>query len=435
MAYKPYIIRPLEHGLDTSYPGLHLPAEYAQWPAVNFRVIQGSLRRRLGYVLDRNLTEDNGMVHHIVLYTDNVTGSRYTIFLTDYEAIRRERASGKTWSYITDSYTTGSITSITGTPKVNVLGSGTTFTACAAGDYFVMTADLTADEEPQTVWRKIKTVTDATHIILEDSYGGATGSGNYIIRRPYTVPSNERWTWCVVKNNFIFTNGNVNVQAWSGSGYAADINATYASKARYCAGFANRLFLADLDVSGSRSMYTVRWSAENDPTIFDSGANPTAGEADLLQSSDFITGLKTVGTNLVVFRTDSLVLGTQTGVSTKPVSLAMTIPGIGCVAPHSVVEAEGTAFWVGRNDVWKLEAGNPVPIGKAIKDKLYDQFFITPSEITKTYGFADTLRNEIMWFVRDLTGVQWILVFNYKYGSWYAHRWTTDMAAGGKGEI
>ena len=81
-----------------------------------------------------------------------------------------------------DDYTTGTLAITTG--SANVTGSGTTFAADMVGRYLRLTADAT-----DRLWYRIKTVTDATHIVLENVYEGSTISGGaYTIAEMPALP-------------------------------------------------------------------------------------------------------------------------------------------------------------------------------------------------------------------------------------------------------
>ena len=58
MAYRPYIIRPVEHGLNLDAPSMSQHFAFAGWPAQNFKIMKRSFRKRNGYVEDRNLGDD-----------------------------------------------------------------------------------------------------------------------------------------------------------------------------------------------------------------------------------------------------------------------------------------------------------------------------------------------------------------------------------------
>ncbi|GAF99452.1 unnamed protein product, partial [marine sediment metagenome] len=274
---------------------------YAAWPAQNFKILQRSLQKRYGYAGFRDIGEE---VQAIIYYT-SITGANSTVYLGRTNACKYE--SGGTFSYVTKKYSTGTISSITDDAVEG--GSSPDWDSTdgpAQGDYFIVNADLTAASEIDEHWQEIETITDDDSIILYDHYRGASSSGAYTIRQVYTVPENERWSWCIFDDNLVIVNGDCYPQYWIGSGNFINCNTTLATKARYCIEYADRLFLADMYIGGNRAPFTVMWSKNSDLTDWD---DSTAGSADLEDTEDIITGLGKVGADLIVYKTDSIVVG------------------------------------------------------------------------------------------------------------------------------
>ena len=157
-----------------------------------------------------------------------------------------------------------------------------------SGNYAI-TIEVTAAASPPT-------------ITLDASYTGTTGTWTGsektgYVRQVYTTPSNERWQVAVVDDKFCFTNGIVNVQYWAGSGYAAALDSTYATRAKYCIEYGNRLCLANLYVGGTASPWTLRSSANGDPTKW-STEDTSAVDYEFIETDDVISGLGKVGASV-----------------------------------------------------------------------------------------------------------------------------------------
>lgn len=166
MAYDKYLIRPLKDGLIQDIPSLYSSPTALEWPAKNFRTYQNSVKKRQGYLEDRNL--GSGVSIQAIAVFQLSTGGRSTIYLTNTNACKRQ-GSG-TWSYITETYTTGSVSSIIGTA---VIGSSTLWSAnAAAGDFFILDSDHSSSDEPDSNWAKIESVGGNTTITLVDTYYG-----------------------------------------------------------------------------------------------------------------------------------------------------------------------------------------------------------------------------------------------------------------------
>lgn len=245
----------------------------------------------------------------------------------------------------------------------------------------------------------------------------------------YALPANERWSWAIVDDKFCFTNGNVKMKYWAGAGKAASLAADDVINARYCCEFANRLFVADTQISGLRCPRTVKWSKEGDPTDW---IDSTAGENDFLETDDIITGLGRVGTYLVVYKRDSIVVGSRSGVSTAPVRYSSPKKGIGLVAPWSLVEFLGTNAFLGRDDFYILNGDTPSSIGGPIRDKFLAE--VGETEIERVFGYANYNANEVYWAANTNTG-QRVYVWNYKTNQWTINEYPQAITGFGRGEV
>ena len=428
-----YVISPLEHGMASEFPSLHIPGTWSP-DMLNTKVEQHSLKKRWGYVEDRNLGS-GVQVYNIAIYQKS-DGTRCTIFLTNTDAAKREPASGKTFSYITDTYTTpGTISDITADV---VTGSSTTWSddAILAGDKFILDDDHTSDEEPDTHWATVESVDTNTQITLTASYTGTTGpfdpAKSYKIRRQYSVPANERWAYAVVDDQFCFTNGNTKVKTWSGANYATSLSATYADSARYCMEYANRLFIADSinESTAARDPYMIRWSKEGDPTNF---TDSTAGTAWLIDTEDYISGLGKAGPNLYVYKQDAICIFNRTGSATAPITQTGQRRGIGCIAPYSIVEVLGTNVFLGRDDFYIMDGDMPTSIGMdSMRYKIFD--IVDETEIQHVWGFANVLEKEVLWIANTTNG-KYAFVWSYQTKEWVIYGYGHDIVGAGKGAV
>jgi hypothetical protein len=411
-----------------SAPSLNQDLGHADWPAQNFKIDQKSIKKRYGYIEDRDL----GVEVQDIIYYKQSDGDVYTLYLTPKDIMRRETSSSaSTWSYRTIEHTGGTVSSIT---VDAVEGSSTDWvdatdlTAPEVGDYFCMDDDISTGREPNPEWAEIETITDDDSIVLVDAYTGATSSGNYTIRKQYAVPDGERWSWAAVNDNIYFGNGGDYVQVYTGVDMCTNLDTTNAVQARYLIEYANRLVLADY--GATREATSVKWSKEGDPSDW---TDDTAGSNTFLQSDDYITGLGKVGGSLVVYQRDALIFGQRTGISTAPISFPRTKRGVGCIAPYSIVDVRGTNVFFGRDDVYIIEGESPYPIGDKIRDKLFS--VATPPELEKAFGYNNTLQSEVRWFVTDINDRRLCFVWNYKLNEWYYFNYAHAMSSGGKGGV
>lgn len=518
MPYHKYMIYPIEHALSTEAPNLHIPFAFASWGTKNGMIDQKSWKKRWGYnTADRTLTDHTP--YNVILYQLK-GGTRNTMYLTASDLIKRETASGKTWSYKTDITTYTTVEDITN--KVVTLSAGAPETDLVAdGDYFILSDDFTAAEEPHRVlsydvgakgtgdtpdvgdtvtggtsgatgkikvlpaadsgtwaggdaagdiimttvkgvfvdnealaftdgetavangtgtatWASIASSSDANKTItLDANYPGTTGAFGTdktgYVRHIYTMPANHRWSWCIIDDKLVFTNGNTIVQYWDGSANFAttiETSPSVAKQAHYCIEYVDRLIIADYGTT--RNPVLIAWSKNLDPTDFTDAAGGTAGSAELQGTEDYITGLGKVGGGLVVYRRGSIETWGATGQSTAPIYRVNVRRGIGCVAPWSIVEADGTNYFLGRNDFYKMRGHYPEPIGAKIRGKFFD--IVEWTEVERVWGQHYDLRNEIEWVANTNEG-KFSFVYNYRLREWTMNEYAGDIVAAGTGAI
>lgn len=460
-----YMIRPIQHGLDLSHPSLNAPFPYAYWPSKNFKVTQRSAQKRWGYdTVDRELG-DTAEVQAIVLYQIK-SGPRSTLYLTrDYvdttgadgadtivgDLCQKKTGGSETFKYITEMGEYND--AITGIVGDTVTATGTTFSddGIEAGDYFILNDYATEkvdfkypNREPNTNnnqnasrWTIIETC-DATTLTLKTTYPGTTSGASDtwsetprhgLIRKTFKVPANERYFWMIAHDRFIFGSGGDDVKYWDGGGYAENLNASYAIKARCGVPYANRVFLADYGFT--RDPLGIIWSKEGDSNDF---TDSTSGSGILIETKDFITGLGIVGASLIIYKTDSIALGHRTGDPVTPISLPHSRErrGIGCIAPYSIVDFMGTNAFIGRSDFYVIEGDFPVAIGAKMRDKFFD--IIDLDDIKEVYGFENHLSNELCWIANTNEG-RLIFAWDYKLREWNVYDFALDFIMAGKGTI
>ena len=430
--HQRYFIRPLEHALTTDAPKINQQYSFGAWPSKDFSIKQRSIQKRWGYSEDRDLGE---YVYDVAKYEIS-TGSRYTVYLTEDDIAIRTTGTDETWQYLTETWTTDTIASISGATVTKTAGT-TWVDNVAVGDFFILNDDHSAAKESDTNWATIKTVDGANQITLTASYTGTTGSSwtkAYKIRKIYAVPDNEAWDYCIVNNKMVAVNGSIQPQYWSGSNYFANIDdSDTINKARYCIEYGNRVLVADYGTT--RAPTSVAWSSNTDITEWDSGVDTTAGQNEFKDTGSFITGLGKIGPNIIVYFRDLIVIGYRTGESDAPFSFPTTKPGIGLVAPRSLIEFNSTNAFVGDNNFYKMEGTTPVILDE--QGKMREKFFdiVGKTEITKTFGFHNKMENELVWVANTKADGKLAFAYNYLFGEWCVYNYADDITCGGVGAI
>lgn len=409
---------------------MHMDSTFANEPTRNVIIDEYSIKKRPGYhTTDRDLGSGIEVQRIVIFQLKN--GTRNTMYLTPTNLAQRETSGSNTWSYKTDTYTTGTITGISGT---TVTGSSTNWNSSglANGDKFVVDSDHSASIEEDADWRTISSITDNTHLELTASH--ATASGTYKARKVYTTPSNERWWTAIVDDQFCFGNGDTNVQAYPGSGYASDCDTSgsgaVAIKARNGIEYANRLIIADY--GSTRDPLKLAWSAEGDPNTFNSSDDTTAGSNAFLETESYITGLGKVGASLVVYKQEALIFGNKTGTSSAPINFSKDRPGIGAVSSYAIVQYQGKNAFMGRDDFYKLESNIPIPIGERIRYDFFDK--LGKTEASRVWGYHNADDSTISWFA-VLSDGNFAYVWNYVTTEWTIFSFNDVIRTAGRGAI
>lgn len=435
MAKHRYIIRPLDGGFASGWTPIHAPPGSIIYPSKNFRIEEHSAVKRWGYSEDRDLS---AAVLGITIYQQK-DGTRNTMYLTGADLCLKETGGSNTFSYKTETLDyDDTIASITDAANSVVTGkAGTTFITdgVVAGDMFILDDDHSSQIEKDSAWLDIKSVDSETQLTLNGNYAdnGTTGSWggsekSGLVRLVYTTPSNEYPWWAIVDDKFCFGNGNIDVQNWAGSGYASALDSTNAKEARYGIEFTNRLVLADLEVSGTRDQLTVQWSKEGDPTDW---TDTTAGSAQLLQSTDYITGLGRIGPYLMVYKKESYHTGIASGEATSPIFFPRHRRGIGLYAPYSLIHAFSTNYFLGETDFYQMIGDMHESIGENIRDFFFSE--VTKANAENVVGFPIEELYELHWIATTSSYGVLDFVYNLKTEKWYIYDYNATIKCGGRG--
>jgi hypothetical protein len=228
------------------------------------------IKKRWGYTTYRTLLT-NAKCYDIRRFQLD-DGTTQDIFLTDTNLGKIESASGKTYSYITESIDyDNDVESITAVAEsVVTFKAGTTIQTdgVVAGDFFIIDDDHTTDVEPDTAWMEIKTVDSEVQCTLVGNYDtlGTTGSWggsekNGLVRKVHSVPSNERPAIAVVNKIYVYSTKDIRMKQYTGSGYASDLDTTY-TNAGLLRSYGNRLVIADHQESATEFRWRLRYSKQ-----------------------------------------------------------------------------------------------------------------------------------------------------------------------------
>ena len=419
-----YPVKPLEHLLHLEAPPFNAPALGAQWPSSNVRVSMARVERRWDTQTYRTLADGDVVQYCPIFKMSDGTYALLALTNTDLIIIRPD--AGETYSYLTDSYKTGTISDISG---YTVTGVGTAWLSSGLnpGDKFILDADLSAKVEPDTHWATIASIDTDTRIFLTDVYTGTLGTptpATYRARKVYACPEGERWQYAVVAGKFCFTNSNCNAQYWdgidpelttpAGDHFAKDIDVVHARQAKYCIGYANRLLLADLYDSDIAAVnhWLLRTSAEGDPLNY---TDSTAVDYKFEETQEPICGLGVSMGQLVVYKKTMYYIGSRTGTATDPLEFKGPYSGVGLYAPYSLVNIVGNNAWLGAEDFYIMNGDVATSIGSSIRHKFFS--IVNEDQLSRVFGMNSIRHSEALW-VADTSEGQKVIVFNYKENQW-----------------
>jgi hypothetical protein len=295
------------------------------------------------------------------------------------------------------------------------------------------TADRTLTEKPYNIiLYQLKDGTRYTvYLTSTGAYKKTAGAYSAITANanPYTIPTGERWSYAIVDDKLCFTNGNTNVQYWTGSGNCAALDSTYATRARYCIEFANRLWLADIYDAGVRDPYLLRGSKEGDPTNW---TDTTAQDYPFIETDDVISGLGKGGNNIFLYKRESILIGHRSANATDPLDFDIQRRGTGCIAPWSILETLGTNVFLGRDDFYIIDGDYPRAIGEKMRYRFYD--IVERTEAEKTWGFVNHWEHQCVWFTNTTDG-QYAWVWDWKNNEWFIYQFPVVMTAAGTGAV
>lgn len=196
---------------------------------------------------------------------------------------------------------------------------------------------------------------------------------------------------------------------------------------RFLATNAFHLIQAYTTEAGVKYPYRVRWSKSGDPLDWTSF---TSGFEDLLEVSDEITGLATLGRSTYVFRTNGITVMTPTGLGLNPFqfdNLSSASLGVGNTFPYTLAVFNDRAMFVAANDIYLVSPGNLQAVGGKAKRAIYTDLLNGVGDVPVGFPLAR------MGIGRDYLSY-WLSIANQR--TWIYHfdedNWTTMVTGAGR---
>jgi len=255
----------------------------------------------------------------------------------------------------------------------------------------------------------------------------ATGGGTYTNDiRTYDPFASMQWEGVVyvtrlrqeilkLQNNIVYDNIDTTV--------AAD---THNLTARYMINAAGHMMLGYTNEGDLNQAVKIRWSDLNAPEDFRS-TSLLGGESDSFEfpaENGFISGLTSQRGFTNVYLFNSIWRGRYTPGRTisgvlAPFTFDELFPGLGAVYHYSVAQVKDVDYFIGQDNVYKLDGLNPVEIG----DEIWNFFESSHNNLAfgdSVYAHVNERDNEISWlYATNIVGkTYWSIVYNYKEQKW-----------------
>lgn len=150
------------------------------------------------------------------------------------------------------------------------------------------------------------------------------------------------------------------------AGIAGGGSAPTITTAQFVEVFANYAFLANVTSSGTYQGSRIHWSAIDSISTWSASDFRDVMKAD----GQVITGLKALGSSLVIFKRRSIWIANFTGDSDIPFVFQKTRSAVGCVSGYSVQEVENGLVFYSDDGFYYFDGNNSFKISQRIRTTL-----------------------------------------------------------------
>ena len=182
-----------------------------------------------------------------------------------------------------------------------------------------------------------------------------------------TAGNNNHVSWATHLDNALGTNGVDVPFLWTGTGNGAAMTVpTGLTTAKFVAIFANYTFLAHVTVSGTVHPSRLYWSAIDSISSWGSSDFRDVSKND----GQHITGIKALGSSLVIYKTKSIWVAQFTGDSDVPFIFSKTPSHVGCDSGHSIQEVSNGHIFHSQDGFYFFDGANSTKISDRITTTL-----------------------------------------------------------------
>lgn len=245
-----------------------------------------------------------------------------------------------------------------------------------------------------------------------------------------TGPASGLFTWTVVSNKLLFSQGKDPVQLWDGitAGFAAAAGA--AVPAFYMCELNSYPLFAYTVEAGQNFPQRIRWTSPGDPTTW---TGPSAGLIDLNNALGPIQGIVKLWQSVYAIQQFGITQIIPTGFGLGPfATVPLSSTNRGTLYPYSIASEGGEyCAYVGLDNVYLFDGTTPYPIGdqpidgrKRIGARRAIFQDLTQSAPGTVYGYITTIvaGNDFNAYWLAIPAINVIWVYNLDEGNWT--RWT-----------
>ena len=317
-----------QFGLKEDFPSIFLKNAHIK-SGMNFMFDRGVIQRfRLRDKLFSPLLPDPILKYH--LYEQRASGSNWFLMVLTKSDICYWDIANERYAFITQQYATGTASFVLNDATVTFAGGADTANL-KAGDYISIGTTYSSDD----TWYEIKSITDTTHVELTTNYAGAnTGAVAYKARVTYAGADTDYWSCVTFEDKFYATNNGIDtIQEWPGSNLAVDITGLV-EKYKYLYVYEGHLLA--INETSTPLPQEIASSDLHDATTWGSGD----GTLFYIDSSYQLTGAALVRGFLTIF-TEKEIFRVWYAGGTLIYNNENVVRGVGCKAPHSIIEGTG----------------------------------------------------------------------------------------------
>jgi hypothetical protein len=168
------------------------------------------------------------------------------------------------------------------------------------------------------------------------------------------------------------------------------------------------------DASSQDPMF-VRFSNQEDITVFVESATNTAGGQRLTDGNTIVSAIRSRG-QILIF-TDTSLHGQQFLGPPFTFGFQQLGANCGCIGPHAAVDVNGLAFWMG-TEAFYLFDGTVKKLACSVQDYVFKD--LNQVQKTKVHVGLNSQFNEVTWWYCSFTSdfIDRCVTYNYLEGTW-----------------